>query len=395
MLFFVFLMIFPLPTLITVGVNYFISQDGRLQIFGVVCLSLVIAVLAYFFLPTRNQDLSRYYNTMMQIKDWTLQDFFVLNGSNNALKYQNSLFFNFFEYLIARTGLFGLLPAITSFVTYFLLGYTFCRIKILYPDINKSVWIEGCITFFAIFSPGLVFNSIRWYTATAILFFVFFKVVFDNWRNSIFKLLLLFPVLIHSAILPISIIAIISLTTKKFSMSKLIILFLGVQFYFLVIAEILQKSNNGFLSHIGSMSIAYTENFMASGKNTNGWIVSWVNQILVVLLILIALYYLRKIDIYPRLNNIFYIFITIYIALFTFPLIQDRVAPFLAIFATLIIIWTTTQSLYIQGIRQLNPFLSMIFLVAPLALFFFTVKTYSLKYDTSLLKWIVGLFYYL
>ena len=186
--------------------------------------SILLSVMAYFYVPYETADLYRIYGYIESFQKYSFDAFIDLQMANSQLGLSNILY-----WLISRTGIPQLLPAIVSFICYNCIFYIIHKTSEKNDISGKNV----AITLFFYMSLGtyiFVISGIRSMLGICLLAFCFFRESAQKKFNILHIPLYAIAVFIHlfSALLVAVRFVIPIFDTKTTVLRKIIyIIFLG------------------------------------------------------------------------------------------------------------------------------------------------------------------------
>lgn len=159
------------------------------KIYGVL-LALLLALIAYNFIPKEEQDLYRYYYEMRLFYSHIDFERFLQDIINTKI------IFKFLQFIFAQIGNFNLLPFITTFIGYAITFY----IILDYSKIKKiksyiTVWV--IIVFICTFYHINFISNLAQFLAITISFLGFYLEFVREKKGIAVKFLYLLPLAIH------------------------------------------------------------------------------------------------------------------------------------------------------------------------------------------------------
>ena len=216
--------------------------------------TLVLSVIAFFFKPVSGNDLYRLNEIM---------DIYIQNNFNEIIEYaKNSTtpITVLYMYFIGKTGIIGLLPAITTFITYSNIFYVLKNSIKKYNLNNK----RASIILFFLMSGGIFFETISG-IRTLLAFSIIGRCIYDEFveNKKFFKNIILYVIacLIHPVAIALLIIRGVyfiiktskTLTIKVFNI-VVVIIFFGIlyKYGYVYVNSMIVKINEYVIS--GSFS---------------------------------------------------------------------------------------------------------------------------------------------
>ena len=161
------MLFFPiLGGIMSIFLAFFLRKKKALVslIIGILNVGLFISL----YIPDTANDLYRYFQTMTSIANLpNLANFFEFSKIDPTLQYQNNLLFNLFEFGIAKTGHFYLLPYLTIVICYFCVLYPIFDLKEK-NKISSSFSFVLAIAMLSIYSTFYITTLVRWALACAV-----------------------------------------------------------------------------------------------------------------------------------------------------------------------------------------------------------------------------------
>ena len=154
--------------------------------------SLLFALLAYYYVPTKGYDLYEYYSWMDKMLAFNTNDLL------NYIFYRGEFVIMGYFYLIALIGNYSLAQFFPVFFIYFIMFYIiFDYGKLKNKGIKEILFV--CLTFISLFKFIFAVSSFRYVLAYSIftlgIYFEFIK----NKKNIFYKLLYIIPLFIHTS----------------------------------------------------------------------------------------------------------------------------------------------------------------------------------------------------
>lgn len=258
-----------------------------------ILLALCLAIIAYRVIPPSNQDLYRHFLLMDRLSHYSLIDMFStkVNTYNPYLFSQNLVF-----YIIAKTGDYNILPAVSAFFTYICIIYMITDYS---NRINASSIYTCIVLIFICFTLPFtsVISGIRYYWSVAFVLFAFYREYIENKRNILTYFIYLFAVFMHIAVLLHIAFRVLLLVYK--SKRKLIINILLISWsLFAGIIDLFSKVINiGFLTSFFNRVVIYMNSSSDLAKGFSSLFYYQFNRIFFIilnLLILLSIYYINK-----------------------------------------------------------------------------------------------------
>lgn len=185
-----------------------IDQKKLYIIWGIFALAL--AIVAYCTEPSREDDLFRHYQEMERMR---LGGIDYLKDPNQAV-YKSYFIINYLFYGIALIGNNRLLPFIIVLITYSLIFYVSLQMVKKYK-INYSILSIGIILLFAILPFRIVVSGLRNWLAFSIVFFAIYRDFIEEKKDVATFLMYILPIFIHSSVIIIIGIRILSIEKLK------------------------------------------------------------------------------------------------------------------------------------------------------------------------------------
>lgn len=187
------------------------KNDRKNYIHYSIMLSLLFAALAYWFIPSHEMDLTRYFDILNIYSNMTWNEFVDYRLMNNILVIQELIF-----YIIAQSNNFYLLPALSVFIVYFVSFYQISDYAIRMEISSKQLYTALLVTILILPFPTIVSN-VRNVMAFALFSLAVYRDLIQNKRNSLTILLYVIPCFIHISTLAL---VIIRITTKFIKLNR-------------------------------------------------------------------------------------------------------------------------------------------------------------------------------
>ena len=217
------------------------------------CYTIVLSVMAFFYVPYVTADLYRIYGSLNYFRTFDFVSFLE--------RYQNSSapISDIYYWLISKTGENRLLPAVSSFITFSCIFYVFRKTMEKYKISEKNV----AITLFFVMSTGIFITvtGVRNIIAVSLVVFCFFRETVEKKFRLYHILLYIIAALMHNfAVAIILIRLIIPLFDRTMKAWKRIVYIL-----FLAILSILLFANiNELLESVFEKAMGYITGKMYS-----------------------------------------------------------------------------------------------------------------------------------
>lgn len=168
---------FLIERLVGLGIYcYFLAATCLLIAFSKIKLkniakfyTLALAVMGFFYEPYKTADLYRINESLHQFSNYTFSGFF-----NTFVKNSSVPAARIYYWLISKTGVFELLPAVTCIICYSCIFYAIVRAAEIYKIDRKSI----AVAVFFFMSTGnyiMVISNIRTMLAISLIFFCMFR----------------------------------------------------------------------------------------------------------------------------------------------------------------------------------------------------------------------------
>lgn len=300
-----------------------------------VCLVVsvfTLGILSILFVPFIRNDLYRYFQTMQSVQYLqNLHQFFEYAKTDPVLQYQNNPLFNIFEFEIAKTHHFYLLPYIDTIICYACILYPIFDLKEQGKVSNViSLWLAfGAISTFYFF---YILTFVRWAIACA-LFVLTNYLYFYKLKKLKYVFILIIPAFIHTGIILALLISIYVAVLKEIKIKNIII---PIPFFALVlIASLMMNVSGGsenFILKLIGMFQSYTS--FARPSDLSDWIVFIANLVGTWVLVLVAAYFAMNSK--ERLKNKFTALMTLQALFYAFLIASIQITERYSLIVSLI-----------------------------------------------------------
>ncbi|WP_135553789.1 hypothetical protein [Paenibacillus cymbidii] len=213
-------------------------SDRKRNIHYSAMMALLCSSFAYWFIPKHEMDLTRYFAQLKSYSTLSWDSFYEIILSKQLLVIQELLF-----YFIAQSQNYHLLPAISIFISYFILFYIITD----YSNKNnvRSREMFGTLIFILCVLPfPILVSNVRNIMAFSIFIFGAYREFEQGKRNVLTYILYMIPVFIHIATVSLLLLRII-VSIYDFNKKRSIVISLGiasVAFFITQFSEIVEKS---------------------------------------------------------------------------------------------------------------------------------------------------------
>lgn len=185
--------------------------------FGSLLFILSFSIPDLYFVPRLDDDLHRYFNEMQFVSQFsTVHSLLYSYKYISIFNYHaSSVLYNIFQWLIARTGIFNILPLLSVFIVYVCLMIPFINQRNK-GYITSSFAILGTSLAFVLFPYYAVSSTIRWNLASGIFFLLTYFYINIKRKYRLIILICYIPLIfVHEAIIFPVIIMIICTFVRK------------------------------------------------------------------------------------------------------------------------------------------------------------------------------------
>lgn len=233
--------------------QYIKQKQGK---YFLIASVIFISLLAAFIVPKADYDLSRHYSELRIIKNSNMSFLdFVFNSSKiSDANYRYAYTFNVIRFFISKYLLKEVLPFISIFFCYSILGYIILDIK------KRADFSNGYIGMSLLISSGFlpilyVYSGIRNEIAMAIMALVIYLKIYKKLNLISFVILTIIAATIH----PLALVVVPFVFLVKFRPGKLgIVLIILIPTALYPLMEKFRFSKNGFLKYLGAKFYNYT-----------------------------------------------------------------------------------------------------------------------------------------
>lgn len=232
-----------LITFVIIFILTFSSFTKKRKLF-ILMITLLLSILAFFYNPIRAYnngnytDLYRFFVTM---------DAYRLVPFNNNVsllqEYNNIPVMKVLIFIISRTGINNLLPFISCFLVYGIMGFIIYKISKKY-DISPKVMGSSFFIFICLFNYTMVISNIRMPIGLSILFLTFYYDIFVKGKRSFYYLGYLLCCLIHPVFYIFVFLRILLLFVNKFTNKIIYFMILICSMFMGHLINILSKFTN-------------------------------------------------------------------------------------------------------------------------------------------------------
>lgn len=178
-----------------------------------------LALMGFFYEPYKTADLFRINESLSQFSNYSFTNFFRTFAANSSVPAAR-----IYYWLISKTGVYALLPAITCIICYSCIFYIFVRSAEIYKIDRKNVAV-AMLFFMSTGSFIMVISNIRTMLAISLIFYCTFKETVEKKYNVFDILLYIIAALTHNlAMIIIAIRIIVVVLNKNNSLIKRIAL---------------------------------------------------------------------------------------------------------------------------------------------------------------------------
>ena len=225
------------------------NSNWRIYIF---LISLFFAVLAYCFQPKMETDLFRYFLFIEELKDTSFNA--AINDPSYGMNGQGLFFFTGICWLLGKINDPHLLPAISTFLVYYIALYIICHVSEDIESGKKDVLVV--ILFFLISCNCYsIINNVRNVLAFSIVSMAVFQDLYLNKKKWWLFVLYLVPVFIHPTALLLIAIRVVIRIAGKVKIPSLIIILFSQQIVLVLYNLSLKLSGSGVIGFIKRLLI--------------------------------------------------------------------------------------------------------------------------------------------
>jgi hypothetical protein len=213
--------------------------------------SMALACISFSYIPVETNDLFRHYLQIDFFKNYSIMD---------VMSYDFLFIINLVFYFISIINLKGLLPFLSTLITYYLLIYIAIDIAKTFKP-GKLQYSIIILLLLGIIPYNFVVSGVRFYTCVAIFIYACYREFIKNNNNFNTKLLYIFPIFIHySSVLFYMFKVLLKLTYKNKFIFGIVCLVLATYYYWKnILISILSNYDLGNFKNKVEM---YSETFL-------------------------------------------------------------------------------------------------------------------------------------
>lgn len=359
---------------------YFFNFKSKLY-YKILCVIVMLPVtfidLIDMIKPGSYMDLVRMYGEMQSL------NLYGWYGLSEEI-YSEAILSKVYLYLIAMTGMYQLLPIITTFLVYFLALYMVNKIGEYLNSNNK--WINRVILFTVLFTYYLnVSTNIRYTLSATICFVVIIYDIFFRSKRIFCIIGYIFSILIHPAVAIIVFFRICANYSLKYFIIILSVLFIIINFYLENLIQVLLTFNFDIITGIVFKINAYDEN--GSQGFTNFYrLAVMIFDFVTVLLGFIIIKYLKEewYLFYRKILNLNIILGIVAFVAMLMDIVYANRAETCMIYFYSIYIYIIQKKKYFKltdiGYSNLKIIFCMLFLIASIYFWYFNIYTQYVYY---------------
>ena len=151
-----------------------------------------LALMGFFYEPYKTADLFRINESLSQFSNYSFTNFFRTFAANSSVPAAR-----IYYWLISKTGVYALLPAITCIICYSCIFYIFVRSAEIYKIDRKNVAV-AMLFFMSTGSFIMVISNIRTMLSVSLICFCTFRETVEKKYNAFNLLIYGFAALLHN-----------------------------------------------------------------------------------------------------------------------------------------------------------------------------------------------------